>query len=39
MLALKGLQLMRLEFFEKHGKVMTGLVIALTGIVVVGLGL
>ncbi len=39
MLTLKGFQLVRLEFFEKHGEVITGLVIALTGILVVGLGL
>lgn len=38
-LALKGLQLVRLEFFEKYGEVITGLVIALMGILVVSLGL
>lgn len=38
-LALKGLQLVRLEFFEKHGEVITGLIIALMGILVVSLGL
>jgi nickel/cobalt exporter len=39
MLALKGLQMVKLEFFEKRGEVITGLVIALIGILVVGLGL
>jgi len=38
-LALKGLQLVRLEFFERYGEVITGLVIALMGILVVSLGL
>ncbi|MFC2050528.1 hypothetical protein ACFLTN_05080 [Chloroflexota bacterium] len=38
-LALKGLQLVKLEFFEKHGEVITGLVIALMGILIVSLGL
>ena len=38
-LALKGLKLVRLEFFEKHGEIITGLVIALIGILVVGLHL
>jgi len=38
-LALKGLQLVRFEFFERYGEVITGLVIALMGILVVSLGL
>ncbi|MDY6893490.1 MAG: hypothetical protein SVO26_07250 [Chloroflexota bacterium] len=38
-LALTGLQLIRLEFFEKHGEVITGLVIALIGFLVVGMGM
>jgi len=38
-MALKGLKLVRLEFFEKHGEIITGLVIALIGILVVGLHL
>ena len=36
-LATKGLQLIRLNFFEKHGEVFTGLIIALMGIIVVGM--
>ena len=38
-LALEGLQLIRLELFEKHGEVITGLVIALMGFLVVGMGM
>jgi vacuolar-type H+-ATPase subunit I/STV1 len=38
-LATKGLQLIRLKFIEKHGEVFTGLVIALMGIIVVGMAL
>ena len=38
-LALKGLKLVRLEFFEEYGEIITGLVIALMGILVIGLGL
>jgi hypothetical protein len=39
MLGLKGMQLVRLGFFERHGEIITGLVVAAVGVFVVSLGL